>query len=162
MNPNGVDPRRLARPRNGWFPSTKPVTANQFMLTTHTSWRDWPLEAAWQVPVPKYATNAFCEIEVNGIKADAAADLDLRINFGGKLSPTTFWDYNGNAGTPAGFVEVLPRTVFGDFAVADLAGGTYTVKLQAMRTFATQNTGQAWVDTAQQVRTRIYFSEQVI
>lgn len=152
---------RLARPRSDFDADVKPVTTTQFMLTTHTAWRDWPTEAAWPQTVPAWATEALAEIEVNGIKADAPGDVDLRLAFGAKTSSVAaYFDYNGNAGTSVGYVEVLPRTAFAKFSVADMAGGTYTLKLQGMRTF-TQNTGNVWVDQQQQVRMRVTYRERI-
>lgn len=162
INTDGVERRRLARPRIDFDPQIKPVSAYQAMLTSHTTWRDWPAEASWTSSVPSWATEALAEIEVNGIKANGPGDLDLRINFGGKTSATTFFDYNGNTGTPAGYVEVLPRTAWAKFDVRDLAGGDYTIKMQALRTFRTENTGTVWVDQMQQVRLGLTYRERIV
>jgi hypothetical protein len=164
INADGIERRRLARPRNDTDGDVKAVTAYQAMLTTQTSWRDWPAEATWTQDVPYWATEALAEIEVNGIKADAAGDVDLRINFGGLTSGITAFDYNGNAGTSVGYVEVLARTAFAKFDVRTLAGGTYTLKMQGQRTpaFATANTGTVWVDQQQQVRMRVTYRERIV
>jgi len=164
INFDGIERRRLARPRNDFDGDQKPVTAYQAMLTSQTSWRDWPAEASWVQDVPYWATEALAEIEINAIKADGAGDVDLRINFGGITSGITPFDYNGNAGTSVGYVETLPRTASAKLDVRTLAGGTHTLKMQGQRTpaFATANTGNVWVDQQQQVRMRVTYRERIV
>jgi hypothetical protein len=164
VNFDGIERRRLARPRNDFDGDQKPVTAYQAMLTSQTSWRDWPAEASWPQDVPYWATEALAEIEINAIKADGAGDVDLRLNFGGITSGITPFDYNGNAGTSVGYVETLPRTASAKLDVRTLAGGTHTLKMQGQRTpaFATANTGNVWVDQQQQVRMRVTYRERIV
>lgn len=131
------------------------------VLVTDTGYKNWPSNLV-TVPVPVRATHADCQIDVLGMKADAPGDIDTAVLFGSQLGPAFHFDYNGNTGTPVGFVETFQHSTFASFLLPDNVKGTdQTMRLRAKRTF-TQNTGKIWVASEAQVRFRVEFFERAI
>jgi hypothetical protein len=156
-----VDLRELAQPRNGFaYDVQAPPTASDFITTAETSWTDWPV-VSLQVKVPRWATHAQVAIRYAGIAVDGAGDVDTRVNMAGVGGPATHFDYNGNAGTGAGFVEILPWMAYGEFVVTAVQDSTVTVKPQGMRVFPA-NAGNIWVDGRQLIEFDVKFSERVV
>jgi hypothetical protein len=155
-----VDLRQLAQPRVGFAYDLQSVASTQNVLITDTTPKDWPLNSL-QVYVPRWATHAQVAIRFAGIKADAAADVNTRVNFAGTAGPDTHFDYNGNSGTGVGYVEVLPWVAYGEFLVTAVQDSIVTVKGQATRVF-TSNTGNVWVDAQQMLEFDVRFSERAI
>jgi hypothetical protein len=158
-----TDLRQLARPRWNIFADVRPIATDQDMLVSDTAaWKDFPTEASWPTAVPYWATRAQVEIDLGGLKVQNAGDIDFRINFGGKIGPTFWFDYNGAIPTTVpGSVEVLPHSTYAEFDVANIAGTTQTVKLQGIRTYPGNN-GRLWMEVRKQVRINIIYQETVV
>ncbi len=156
--------RKLALPRNGFATDVQRGPTYDEMLTSQTTYRHFPTNSIG-VDIPTWATHAEVEIRLSGIAANGPGDIDFRVRLG-DLSPSalTYFDYNGNEGTPAGFVEILERTLYGEFEIpADMRGDEgVVVKPEGVRTFRTQNTGKLWMDLKQQVGFRVTFTERIV
>ena len=155
-----TDLRALAQPRVGFAQSVQrgPV-GGDFLTLAQTTWRTWPSNAL-AVTIPYWATHALTSISFQPL-ANGPADFEGRINLGGLISGQQSFDYNGNVGTPVGFVEGTPYTVFGDMDVRSLQGQTVVCQPQAMRTW-TQNTGQLWMNEFGQVKFDLRFVERAV
>lgn len=157
--------RKLAQPRVAFAYDVQPGPALDYVTTSETAWHHWPLNSLG-VDVPRWATHAQVEIVLNGIKSSGPNDVELRAVFG-TLDPgmSVFHDYNGNTGTPAGFVEVLPKTIYGEFVIPPAMRGTrQVVRPDARRDprYNTVNTGNVWFEPAQQVAFSVTFSERLV
>jgi hypothetical protein len=155
--------RRLAQPRIGfaydWQPG--PATAN-YVTVAETAWHHWPSNSLL-VEVPRWATHAQATIQLVGLAVDGPCDVNTRVILGNlPPGPIVYFDYNGNAGTPAGFVENRPHFTFAEFDVRSLQGQTVTLRLDARRTYEQQNTGNVWFGPAEQIVFDVKFSERVV
>lgn len=170
-NPSGLgvitdgmiqDLRRLYDPKVGFaFDIQQGPGTVEFITVTETAWHDWPTNGLL-VDVPRWATHAQVAIRMQGIAVDGPGDVNWRVNAGGATGPITYFDYNGNSGTPAGFVETKDHTAYGEFDVRFAQGQRIIVRPQARRTYEVQNKGNIWIDSNLQVEFDVRFSQRVV
>lgn len=161
LNSMITDLRALAQPRLGFAQGVQVGPgAQENVLLTDTTWKNWPSNSL-AVTVPPWATNCLTEILLNQVQADGPSDFQGRVNLGGLTGAAVDFDYNGNPGSPAGFVEGIPLSIFADLDVRSLQGQTVVVRPQVQRTF-TQNTGSVWFNNRQQVKFDLRFVERAV
>lgn len=155
-----TDLRTLAQPRAGAAYDVQPVTSTQSVLTTDTSFKDWPTNSL-QVAVPSYATHAQVIITLNGIKAAGSGDgrINVRINMNGAVGPTSTFIFT----KPAYATDYVSTTfqTFAEFDVRGVAGTKVIVKPQAQRG-SPAGTAAMTMDTTQQVAFDVRFSERTV
>ncbi len=155
--------RELSMPRYGVYNKLIKFPATEAdVLVSNTSWFNWPNLLADDVAIPAWCNWIDAEIELLGFKANAAADVDTRVNIGNgsMIGPTFRWDYNGARNTAVGTVETFQHLSALSMAVpSGIRGTVQTMRLNAMRVF-TQNTGRVWTDQEGQLRIRCEFLEK--
>jgi hypothetical protein len=159
------DLRQLAQPRIGFARAVQAGPTSDNLLITDTSFRNFPT-ASLALTIPVWATHMVGSIRLLQVQSDGASDFNAQIRVdngaGGVVTSTVVnFDYNGNVGTPVGFVEGIPFEIFGDMNVSSLAGQTVTVSPRAARTF-TSNTGNIWYNNRQQIVYDFQFTERVL
>ncbi|WP_394620955.1 hypothetical protein JNUCC0626_18230 [Lentzea sp. JNUCC 0626] len=155
------DLRKLASPRAWSEYDVQSPPAGDYVLVTETAWHNWPVNGL-SVPVPKWATHAQASIHLNGIGVNGPADVNTRIQFGALTGQDQFIDYNGNPGTPVGWVETINHTTFAEFDVRGYQGSNQLVRLNARRTWEGANRGDIYTWEGMQVVFDVRFREQVV
>ena len=162
-----VDLRRLAQPRIGFAFDVQQGAPLNFVTVSEINWHDWPLNSL-SVYVPRWATHAQVMVGLHNVAVDAPCDVNLRAVLGNLVGPTSFFDYNGNAGTGVGFVETRPHMLYAEFDVRAHQGQTLAHKTQAKRDYVAgaehvgSNNGNVWYDPYQQTVFDVRFSERVV
>lgn len=117
------------------FAASVKCNANDELLESHTAWRDWPMQATWQVPVPEWARTV--SVMMTGTPASRQhVWAEIRLNFGGTAFSPREIDIN-NAGDAA--IDVYRANVHygGVYTVPSATRGTVTtVKVQAHSAFS--------------------------
>jgi hypothetical protein len=153
-----TDLRTLHAPRYATAYDVQPVTSTQSILTTDTSFKDWPLNSL-TVKVPFWATHCQAIITLNGIRTNNDSKANVRINFGGLTGPAAVFDF----ARPAWCNDFVSNTfqVFGEFDVRTFQNTNVIVKPQGSRG-SPAGTGTINMDTRQQVAFDLQFSERVV
>jgi hypothetical protein len=160
-----TDLRSLVQPRVGFAFDVQKSTAagNEFIDVTETAWHDWPTSSI-TVDVPTWATHAQVSIALNNVSVDGkASDFAARIALGA-LAPVegSAFDYNGNDGTPVGFVETRPHTINAEFDVRSIQGQQAVLVRPQVKRIYTDNTGKVWFTPREQIVYDLRFTERVV
>lgn len=155
------DLRFLAQPRFKGDIDVQPCNSGDVKLTD-TNWFNWPTNA-YTVQVPRWATHAVVVVHWTTIVVTGAADVNTRVQFGpltgGQIS---YFDYNGNTGTPVGYVENRAHVAADEFDVRALQGMAVQVRTNARRTFETVNKGDVYVTSADKLVYDVRFFERTV
>lgn len=133
---------------SGSYVSPDPLTSSTYVT--------WPNVASWSVDVPEWATRVVLTVQVLGA-ATRTGDCwgDLRVNFGGQVTPVSSYDINTDA-NPMRLAVGASGTLAVPLA---MRGTTQTMKLEGKRAGgAGHMTGQDGVSTVAQV----FFSAGVV
>ncbi|WP_348240038.1 hypothetical protein, partial [Salmonella enterica] len=89
-------------------------------------------------------------------------DVNTRIRLGDLSGPISYFDYNGNPGTQAGFVETRNHHTFAEFDVMAIQGTRQTLRLDARRTYYNENQGNVWFGAWEQIVFDVRFHERAV
>ncbi|MFI7315686.1 hypothetical protein [Streptomyces venezuelae] len=91
-----TDLRRLANPRTERTLRTVHPTTTEKVPPKHGQWAAWPKEAAWELDVPAWATEAAIVVTLSGLRAEAGSVYaELRTRLGQRAAKPTVVDDDG-------------------------------------------------------------------
>ncbi|MEW2528403.1 hypothetical protein [Streptomyces sp. NPDC047071] len=91
-----TDLRRLANPRTERTLRTVHPTTTETVPGKHGQWAAWPKEAAWELDVPAWATEATIVVTLSGLRAEAGSVYaELRTRLGERAAKPTVVDDDG-------------------------------------------------------------------
>lgn len=153
-----TDLRSLSQARYAPAYDVQAVTSTQSILTTDTTFKDWPTNNL-VVKVPTWATHAQTVITINGIRADDDGRANVRVNFGGITGPSSLFDFVRPEWCND-YVSLLFQA-YSEVNVQSLQGQSVIVKPQGQRG-SPVGVGHINVDNRQQVQFDVQFSERVV
>jgi hypothetical protein len=158
------DLRQLAQPRSHSLFDVQSGVGDgnggpEHLTLTDTNPKKWPSNTL-MVPVPSWATFAQASITLNDIPVDGAVDFTSQVNFAGRIGYPALFDYNGNPGTAAGYIEHLSHVTYWEYDISAYQGQTVPLYLQAQRTYTTVSKGNVGIGTWEQIVFDVRFSER--
>ncbi|MGW0542332.1 hypothetical protein ACWD0D_18735 [Streptomyces griseoincarnatus] len=91
-----TDLRRLANPRTERTLRTVHPTTTEKVPGKHGKWAAWPKEAAWDLDIPAWATEAAIVLTLSGLRAEAGSVYaELRTRLGERAAKPTVVDDDG-------------------------------------------------------------------
>lgn len=108
-----TDLRQLANPRHRHDVFTAHPATTQQLPGERGTWRTWPSEAAWDVNIPAWATQATIALTLSGLRIEGGTVLaELRTQLGGAAGKATVVDDNqsGIHRVPATLAHAYPLT----------------------------------------------------
>ncbi|MFB6643169.1 hypothetical protein ACFCYF_38765 [Streptomyces chartreusis] len=106
-----TDLRQLANPRHRHDVHTAHPTTTQQLPGERGTWQTWPAEAAWDVAIPAWATQATVTVTLSGLRIEGGnVWAELRPVLGGTTGRTTVIDDNqtGIHRVPATLAHTYP------------------------------------------------------
>ncbi len=157
-----TDLRKLARPRT-WIESDVQSGATNAqggaVNLVSTDWTDWPANS-YTFDVPDWTTHGTAKLVVNNVPIMGAVDFETRVVFTSgnitRVSYTGKFDFNSS--NVDGSRVTL--TNYWKFYMAEFAGKTTTMKLQARRVGAAS--GTVGIGSWEQVSFDLHFAERVV
>ena len=111
-------------------PSVGPENGGDVLLASHTTFRDWPVAATWNVTFPDWCTHIEFDLRVNNVQvnnADAWGEVQLVVN--GVAAKVAVFDFNLQV-INNGIRQTM--CIGGEYEIpAALRGNTVTCKLQS-------------------------------
>lgn len=149
-----TDLRQLSNPRHRHDVFTAHPTTTHQLPGKRDTWKPWPTEAAWDVTIPAWATQATVTVTLSGLRIEGGSTFaELRTHLAGATGKPTVIDDNQSG------VRRVPATLAHTYALASPLRGTIRRLLVQTRQSEQYSEGSLYVAAGTAIVATVDFTE---